>query len=402
MVLNTRKREKKLISPIKKQAKFDHKMSLIQIINQTVMDGFITIIAERYNLDVEELVAIWIPFAQGELEISPLPKTTKKTKATKKKPEEVHPISDDEDEDNTPKQRSYNDMTVAQLKTECKMRRLQVAGGKKQDFIDALNKADEHPLEEGTRAYFEIMNIKELKSECKKRGKKVDGKKEDLIERLLEPEQEKTLEDMNAQELKTLCKDGGFITTGKKEDMIERLRNPFSEDNKCFAQMSAQFLKKLCKEQNLDTQGTHEDLVARLLDPNSPKKNPVMTGPEVPKKALKDTEMTSASLKAKCTEYGLATTGTKADLQKRIKEHEEKPTTSKAIPKSKKDKVEEPPKEKKETIADLKNRCKALNISDKGTKVDLLQRLADAEAAAAEEEEEEVEYEEVEVEVDDE
>jgi len=146
----------------------------------------------------------------------------------------------------------------------------------------------------------------DLKDMLKDKGLIQTGRKVELVERLLrpkasdyegsekEPATREDLADMKVTQLKRKCKSAGLIQSGKKEDLVERLLNPQEADvakkkppkkqklllkhekEKVDEVLEYDDLKDMrvvdlhvkLKARKLSTTGAKKDLIERLLDPS--------------------------------------------------------------------------------------------------------------------------------------
>lgn len=209
------------------------------------------------------------------------PATRSRTSAMKKtnvdtiKEEEEE--NDNEDGDDDEGNINYNKYTVYQLKDLLTMKGLSIVG-KKADLIERLKNAQNESTTEEKK---ETITTTTTTTADEKEGKDV--------------EEEKDYSKMTVLKLKELLSDLGLSTEGKKQDLIDRLNNKnnnsqsnvseevdTSENNKekendkkeggddivDFNKMTVIQLKELLTKKGLETSGIKSELIARLKEAN--------------------------------------------------------------------------------------------------------------------------------------
>ena len=182
--------------------------ALSKVLNSHFSD-FLTQVGDKHNIDVDSLLNEWSEFSGLE-----------------KKKKTVIPKFEG----------PYGEFTVKQLKDKCKSVGLKV-GGKKIDLINRLSDFDSGKtvtpvVENAQKGPYAGLTVKELKEKLKDRGLKVGGKKNELIERLNDSDNEDDNEledgeiDYSKWKVKELRQEGeprGLKTTGNKSDLVDRL-----------------------------------------------------------------------------------------------------------------------------------------------------------------------------------
>lgn len=116
---------------------------------------------------------------------------------------------------------SYEQMTVAEMRTECERQGLSKSGIR-QDLLDRLKK----------KAY-ETMTLSAMKAELDRRGLAKAGSKQDLIDRLkMSTLKGVALADMTAEQIRNECRERGEMVRGTKKELSERMECWIVEQNK--------------------------------------------------------------------------------------------------------------------------------------------------------------------------
>lgn len=183
----------------------------------------INALQEQFNTGLEKIAAAY----NSELE------------AVMEEDEEEETEEEEEEEEEV----DLDSMSLKDLKALCREKGIKVSKGMgKDDLIELLSEEDEEEVEEDEEDEgndYDDMSVKELKAECKERGIKVAKglDKEDIIELLIESDEEgddeeeeeeedaPDYEDMTQKDLKALCRERGIKVTKnmKKADFIKAL-----------------------------------------------------------------------------------------------------------------------------------------------------------------------------------